>query len=176
VKRLKCGLGVAFLLTTMPCRLAAQDKCDPDKILAEIAASGAGNRFAMASFQPVAGGPTGTLKLAATGTPDEYEFERTLLVGTPPYTSRTWTRGTISGTVVLSDRGMPNGDRSVIVFDGRVRVVIPQNLVTFHGEKGNSLQFGLLEKHGLVYLCGSGKVVLPDATEVVLPPQSVGQR
>jgi len=176
VTGLICGFGVAFLLATMPCRVGAQDKCDPDKTLAEIAATGVGNRFALVSFRPVEGGPTGTLKLTATGTPDKYEGERMVLVGSPPWVTRTWTKLIISGTVLLPERGGPNGDRTVFVFNGRVRAVNPQSTVTFDGDKENPLQFGLLEKYGLVYLCGSGKVVSPDGTEVILPPQSVGQR
>jgi hypothetical protein len=175
VTGLVCGVGVACLLAAMPCRVEAQDKCDPNRALAEIAATGAGSRFVLVSVRPIAGGTTGTLKLAATGTPDEWEANREVIVGTPPFISRTSTRLLISGALVLPEERGVNGDGTVFVFTGRARAFIRQGPVIFDGDKQDPLQFGLLEKHGLVYLCGSGKVVSPDGTEVMFPPPPVGR-
>jgi hypothetical protein len=167
LQHLSC-LVLAVLLAALSYAIAiGADGSQVADLVARIAAEGSGTRFVLPAIQPANDGPSGTLKLSPATGPNEYEFDVVVIQGVARF-DNFGTLTTKSGTIAyenFSELKFPNGPKSVFVFKGKVLI----GTTTFVGNEDEPLQFVLLEKHGLVYLSGSGSVALSGGKTVVLP-------
>ena len=125
-----------------------------DILIEEISGKGIGTRFKIADFLPEEDGFVGRITI----------FENR---------PNSWAIG--EGHILVSNgkSTLPSGSGSVIRFKGnipgslvRFNGKVPFKDYSFKGDKVYPLSFLFLENVGFVYLCGKGKVILKDGTEV----------